>query len=41
LIANDTDAAISKTYSAAARLIASTLYYQQHHNAIEVVITED
>ncbi|AQQ01441.1 Fe-S-binding ATPase [Pseudoalteromonas aliena] len=41
LIANDNNAAISKTYSAAARLIASTLYYQQHHNSIEIVITED
>ena len=41
LIANDASAAISETYSAAARLIASTLYYQQHHNTIEVVITED
>ena len=41
LIASDNDAAISKTYSAAARLIASTLYYQQHHNSIEIVITED
>ncbi|MBT2152649.1 P-loop NTPase, partial [Pseudoalteromonas tetraodonis] len=41
LIADNTDAVISKTYSAAARLVASTLYYQQHHNAIDVVITED
>ena len=41
LIASDHEAAISNTYSAAARLIASTLYYQQNHNAIEIVITED
>lgn len=41
LIACDNTAAISKTYSAAARLIASTLYYQQHHNSVEIVITDD
>ncbi|MBQ4832580.1 iron-sulfur cluster carrier protein ApbC [Pseudoalteromonas sp. MMG010] len=41
LIANDINAQVSQTYSAAARLIASTIYYQQHHNAVEIVITED
>jgi ATP-binding protein involved in chromosome partitioning len=41
VIASDHSAAISNTYSAAARLIASTLYYQQHHNSVEIVITDD
>ncbi|BDF94561.1 MULTISPECIES: iron-sulfur cluster carrier protein ApbC [Pseudoalteromonas] len=42
LIAMDNQAAVSKTYADAARLIASTLYYQQpHHDSVEIVITDD
>lgn len=41
LIACDSNTSMSKTYSAAARLIASTLFYQQHSNTIEIVITDD
>ena len=42
LIALDNQAAVSQIYADAARLIASTLYYQQtHHDSVEIVITDD
>jgi ATP-binding protein involved in chromosome partitioning len=41
LIASDNKTVMSNTYGAAARLIASSLYYQQHHNTVDIVITDD
>ena len=42
LIAKDNEAQISETYKTAARVLASSLYYQQAHtSAVEIVITED
>ncbi len=42
LIAKDNTAQISETYKTAARVLASSLYYQQARtSAVEIVITED
>ena len=42
LIAKDNAAQISETYKTAARVLASSLYYQQSQSSsVEIIITED